>query len=104
MLKNLSTLNSRQMTDIDLQIIHDFTDCDGCTGVLDFYRPCCVLHDFHYRIGLDFDMTAISRALADAKFRRCMQTRSIVGVFSPMSWWRWAGVRIFGGKAWNHGD
>lgn len=75
---------------------------DGCTGVIDFYLPCCHRHDLMYRLHVDMDGTPITRAEADAKFRECMQKRSRLGNFNPMSYIRWAGVRIFGHKAWKH--
>lgn len=73
---------------------------DGCTGVGEFYRDCCLEHDIHYRTGCRIDGTPISRAEADARFRECIQARSPWGKLSPMSWWRWAAVRLFGGKSW----
>ncbi len=53
-------------------------------------------HDIHYRTGATLAGVEISRAEADKIFRECMQARSIFWIFSPMSWWRWAAVRLFG--------
>lgn len=69
---------------------------DGCTGVTGAFVECCLEHDIHYRTGQRLDGTPITRRDADARFRACMQSRSKLGFFSPMAWWRWAGVRIFG--------
>lgn len=74
---------------------------DGCSGVPDFYLDACLDHDIAYRTGKTIHGEAITRAQADARFRRVIQSRSPFGVLSPMSWWRWAGVRLFGGKAWS---
>lgn len=69
---------------------------DGCTGVADIYVECCHNHDAHYWLG------DITRAEADKEFRQCMQEMSPFGVFSPMSWWRWAAVRWLGQAGWDH--
>jgi hypothetical protein len=79
---------------------------DGCTGVPEFYRDCCLLHDIAYRTGRNPAALYlgreefITRSEADQLFRDCMQQRSKLGKFNPMSWWRWAGVRLFASKAW----
>lgn len=75
---------------------------DGCTGVVDFYLSCCQRHDIHYRLHVDLDGTPITREKADAMFRECIQQNSRLKKLSPMSWIRWAGVRLFGSKAWKH--
>jgi len=69
---------------------------DGCTVVADFYLPCCYEHDIAYRTGCDVYGNPVTRAHADSEFRRCMQSRSRLGILNPMSWWRWIGVRLFG--------
>lgn len=74
---------------------------DGCSGVPDFYKDCCDEHDIHYRTKHTLDGQPISRPEADVRFRECIQSRSGFGRLSPLSWWRWLGVRIFGGKAWS---
>jgi hypothetical protein len=85
---------------------------DGCSKALEVYREACLEHDLTYRTGFDPRMlflyhvpVAISRREADARFREEMQRRSFAGKLSPMSWWRWLGVRVFGGfKAWKGGE
>lgn len=69
---------------------------DGCSFVTEAYHKCCLEHDIAYRTGCRIDGSTISRREADRRFRQCMQMRSRFGKFSPMSWWRWAGVRLFG--------
>lgn len=78
---------------------------DGCSGpALDaFYRDACLEHDIHYRTGRTLDGQPLTRAQADATFRRRMQAMSPVGVLSPMAWWRWVAVRLFGGSSWRGG-
>ena len=75
-------------------------NADGCSHVTEAYRSCCLEHDIHYRTHKTIYGDDISRTEADARFRQCMQDRSRFGKSSPMSWWRWAGVRLFGRKAW----
>lgn len=69
---------------------------DGCTDIPEFHHHCCVVHDLGYRFGIDPYGTKIDRRTADANFRKCMQKDSPLGRFSPMSWWRWAAVRVAG--------
>lgn len=71
---------------------------DGCTGVPDFHVECCWEHDYHFRYGKTLDGEPITFEEANTQFRRCIQSRSRFGRLSPMSWWRWLGVR-WGGKA-----
>ena len=75
---------------------------DGCSGpALDaFHRDACLEHDVHYRTGQTLDGQPISRPEADALFRRRMQAASIFGPLSPMAWWRWTAVRLFGRCSW----
>lgn len=73
---------------------------DGCSGVPDFYLDCCLQHDIAYRTGADVDGGPLTRSQADAQLRDCIRARSPWGPWSPMGWWRWAGVRLFGGKSW----
>lgn len=75
-------------------------ESDGCTGVPDFFLDACLEHDCHYRVHEWIDGTPILRSEADARFRHVIQDRSVVGVLSPMAWWRWMGVRVFGRGAW----
>lgn len=97
----LSTLDWKSLSDVDLYAIHVSIASDGCTGVPDFYLGGCVIHDFHYATHRDFDNLPITRAEADRRLRQYIQTYSAFGLLSPMSWWRWAAVRILGGKLWN---
>lgn len=69
---------------------------DGCTKVPDLYVDCCYEHDVHVRTGLTLHGQAMTKADADARFRQCLQQHSPLGVLSPLSWWRWAGVRVYG--------
>lgn len=73
---------------------------DGCTKVADFYVDCCFEHDLHYILGRTLTGESLSKTDADRLFRLCIQERSPFGVFSPMSWWRWLGVRLFGRGKW----
>ena len=59
-------------------------------------------HDIHYRTHAWLDGAPIFKSEADARFRQVIQARSFLGRVSPMAWWRWAGVALFGGKAWDH--
>lgn len=69
---------------------------DGCTGVAEFHHKCCVVHDLGYRYHVDHTGKPATRSEVDAAFRRCMQQDSKFGRFDPISWVRWAGVRVFG--------
>lgn len=73
---------------------------DGCTLVTQLYQDCCFEHDHAYRTGTDLAGNKVSRSEADATFRRCIQSRSKLGKFSPISWVRWIGVRIGGRFMW----
>ena len=73
---------------------------DGCTGVPDFYLDACLEHDVHYRTHHWLDGEPIFKSEADERLRRVIQARSFLGIFSPLSWWRWAAVKCFGGTAW----
>ena len=80
--------------------VADMMGSDGCTGVADFFKDCCLEHDIHYRTGKTITGAIITRRQADALFRQCMQERSKLGRYSPMSWWRWAAVRLLGRTRW----
>jgi hypothetical protein len=83
---------------------------DGCTGVPDWYLDACLEHDGHYAThvwcaytdeeGAFHPSYAISRETADLRFRHVIQTMSRFGRWSPLSWWRYAAVRVFGRKLW----
>jgi hypothetical protein len=90
---------------------------DGCSKVSGAFRSCCRVHDLAYHHGKDavsayrlylageaecwLHATTITRAQADAEFRRCTQANSALGFFSIAALWRWAGVRIGGKGAWD---
>jgi len=76
--------------------LEDVIKSDGCTVVLEVYHNCCVQHDLGYRFHIDCYGNSVTRDKVDAKFRCCMQDCSKIRWFSPMSWWRYAGVRLFG--------
>jgi hypothetical protein len=89
---------------------------DGCSGVTGAEIDCCYLHDLLYYHGADpheayrqyrvgrlepwVYARRVSRAEADKHLRRCLCNRSAFGTYSPMAWWRWLGVRLWGGAAW----
>jgi hypothetical protein len=75
-------------------------DADGCSGVPDFFLDACLEHDCHYRTHHWLDGAPIFRSEADERFRQVIQSRSVLGVLSPMALWRWAGVRLMGRWAW----
>lgn len=75
---------------------------DGCSGVPDFYRCCCVVHDLAYKFRMDpWGRPVRTKKTADKNFRKCIQGHSRLGVLSPMSWWRWLGVKRFGQRPWD---
>ena len=76
-------------------------DSDGCTGVPEFYQEACLEHDCHWRLGETLWGDTITTAEANTRFRRVIQSRSRLGRFSPLSWWRWVGVTL-GGKVLAH--
>lgn len=96
----LSTTDYKQLTPLDISRISDFIKSDGCTGVPDWFLDDCIVHDWWYRMKIDFNGSPISREEADKRYRWMMQRRSVFGVYSPMAWWRWAGVKLFGKSAW----
>jgi hypothetical protein len=78
---------------------------DGCSGpTLQVHRSCCDEHDIHYRTGRTLDGRPITRAEADAEFRRCMQARSLGGRWHPLPWWRWVAVRLAGWRYFQGGS
>jgi len=74
---------------------------DGCTGVPNFYKDCCLEHDIAYRTGRDIDGRPVTREEADKQLRDCIQARSLFGKWSPMSWWRYWAVRWLAGRSWH---
>jgi len=67
---------------------------DGCTGVADIYLPACWEHDIHCRTGQTVFGKKIKPSEEDWIFHERIQEMSPLGVFSPMAWWRYAGVRL----------
>lgn len=96
----LSTRDWRKLTDVDFAMINTFVSSDGCTGVIDFYRPGCIIHDFYYRTHRNLDGTPITKKQADTVLKKYIQSKSIFGRFSPMAYWRYLGVRKLAGRAW----
>jgi len=90
---------------------------DGCSKVSGAFRRRCRLHDLAYFYGKDpvdaykryiagdlnywANAAPITKAQADADFRRGMQADSPLGFFSPVALWRWAGVKLAGQAAWD---
>ena len=83
-----------------VRAVADEIESDGCSKVPDFYGIACAEHDIHYRLHHRLDGSPITKAEADWEFRQAIQSHSKLGRFSPMSWWRWLGVKWFGQKAW----
>ena len=97
----LTTLVPAEFTQADIDKIDAFVKSDGCTGVPDFYRNDCVIHDFWYRTHKNFDGSPITQDEADVGLRTLIQRHSWMGRFSPMAWWRWLALKeFFGRKAW----
>lgn len=91
-------------------------DSDGCSWVSELYRPCCLAHDLGYRYAKtpesayakyledteDYWGEAVetTRSEVDKAFRDCIQERSKAKRWSPLSWIRYAGVRVLGRGIW----
>lgn len=67
---------------------------DGCTGATGIHVECCLEHDIHWRTGRTLDGQPITPGQANKRFRSCMQSRSKLGWFSPLAWWRWGVVSL----------
>ena len=100
-IKCLSTDDHFGLSDSDVTLVRWFIRSDGCTKVPDYFLPECIKHDFYYRTHIGFDGKVLTRAEADRRFRLGIQKRSQFGVLSPVSWVRWAGVRLFAQAAWD---
>lgn len=90
---------------------------DGCSAVTGARVDCCFEHDLAYFFAKDphsayrqwrennyyfwEDADPIDRDEADARFRQCLRNRSVMGRWSFMAWWRWAGVRLGAQGAWD---
>jgi hypothetical protein len=97
----LSTRDWKQFTARDITMIDCFIHSDGCSAVPDFYRDCCVVHDWFYRTHRNFYGTRITRQEADRALMECIESKSPFGRWSPMAHWRYWAVRRFGRKAWD---
>lgn len=91
-------------------------DTDGCSSVSGLRMDCCLEHDVSFFFGKDprdayrhertgsympwEDAAPITFDEANRRFRKCHQVRSKFGQWSPMAWWRWAGVALFSREAW----
>jgi len=99
-LARLRINNPDLFTDREWDLLWAYTRSDGCTGVADIFVKACWEHDFYFRTHHDFCGHVISFLEANRRFRKRMQCFSKLGVFSPISWWRWAGVCLLGRSAW----
>lgn len=99
-LASLSTESPDDFTQSDREKIKWYIKSDGCTDVPDFYVSACEEHDFYFRTRHDFSGKIISFKEANRRFRLRIQKQSKFGVWSPLSWIRWAGVSLFGRNAW----
>lgn len=97
---SLSTSDPLKLTKDDIKNIRLYIDSDGCTGVPDFYKEECIKHDFYYRTHHGFDRKMMTKNEADLAFMRGIQAKSKFGKYSPMALWRYLGVKLFGGSAW----
>lgn len=98
----------------------DAIGTDGCSAVSGIHVECCFEHDLAYRHAKDprdayrksYDPDVfpgehwtvakpIDREEADRRFRQCHRNRSLFGNYSPMAFWRWAGVRVGGQSRWD---
>lgn len=66
---------------------------DGCTLVGEHHQECCFEHDINWS-GTTLEGDPISKEEANLRFKACIQSRSIFGRFSPMSYWRFFGVTL----------
>ena len=95
--KTIPILSSvQQVTSNYIKALNHVIESDGCTGVKDYYKDCCIIHDLGYRWHIDPWGRKVTRAQVDEAFRLCIQSRSKLGKFSPVSWARWSAVRLIG--------
>lgn len=76
---------------------------DGCTNSPDlFYGECCRRHDADYTLGIDETGSPLTRAEADRRLFRCMQSAGktpILGrLLIPAIYF--SAVRLFGRSHW----
>ena len=80
----------------ELQALAAAIGSDGCTGVPEFYQDCCLEHDIAYALGTTPRGVPTTKAQADRRFRDCNQAHSPLRFLSPLAWWRWTAVHLFG--------
>lgn len=100
-IESLSTSDPNKLTATDIDKIRWFVKSDGCSKVADIFVEECIKHDFYYRTHHDFSGRLIRKQDADLRFRRGIQNKSKLGIFSPISWERWLGVVLFANSAWH---
>lgn len=96
----LSTRDWRKLNEYDFAEISLFIASDGCSGVPDFYLDYCIIHDWWFRTHRNLDGTPITFDEANRGLAEGIRSKSILGRFSPMAWWRYLGVTKWGKKAW----
>lgn len=67
---------------------------DGCTFATELYHDCCLEHDCMCRDGVDLYGDPVSRWQAAWRFMRCCQSKSPLGKYSPVSYWRYVAVMV----------
>lgn len=80
-----------------LKALAESIDSDGCTQGTDVHIECCWEHDWAYVTGTTPRGVPTTKAEADRRFRDCNQAHSSLRWLSPMAWWRWTAVHLFGG-------
>ena len=78
---------------------------DGCSGVPDWFVWTCHEHDVHYRQHRYLTGDEIDFNTANYILRVRIQQGSWFRQFSPVSWWRWLGVKYLPAakRAWEKG-
>jgi hypothetical protein len=92
-------------------------DTDGCSKVSGIHVECCYEHDLSFFAAKDPRDAYLRWRLGDPepwkcakpitfgeanrRFRKCHQARSKFGMYSPMAWFRWLGVKFLSKQAWD---
>ena len=79
--------------------IDDWADslgADGCTGGTNAFVHCCRRHDAEYRTGTTLEGQSVNKQEADKRFLDCMRNHSKLGYWSPMAYYRYLAVKVFG--------
>jgi hypothetical protein len=84
------------LTDEHVKLIEEAIQSDGCTIVSELYHECCVVHDLGYQFAIDPWGRQVTKGQIDTAYRQCMEQRSKLGRYNPISWMRYLGVRAFG--------